>query len=1189
MEFRILGPLEVIHGGQRLRLGGVKQRGVLAILLLNANRVVSVDRLVDELWDGRPPGSAIGTLQTYISHLRDLLEPQRDRRATAQVLVTRSPGYLLRVGADDLDALRLERLVSQGRQALAAGDAPVAAARFRVALELWRGPALADFTGQPFATTEIDRLEQLRLVAVEGRVEAELAMGRHAELIGELEALVAEHPLREGLRAQLMLALYRSGRQADALAVYRETRELLTGELGLEPDDRLTQLEQAVLQHAPELDWQPERVGARPAVTATINRQVHLPPVNFLVGREREMAELRGALAEVRAGHGRMVLVAGEPGIGKTRLARELSEEAQADGWQVLWGRAWEEDGAPSFWPWVQIARAWMSERPLEELSSAVAADAAVIGQLVPELAERLPGLPTPSRLEPALARFRLFDGITGWLRRAAAEQPIVVVLDDLHRADTPSLLLLRFLARELAGAHLLVLGTYRDTETADRSFARMLAELTREPVAQRIRLDGLDLDEVGLFIELASGRPAPTALLRGIHERTSGNPFFVRELVHLLQVKGRLDQADETIGPIEDIPLGVLDVVRGHVAQLSDAAGDVLAAASVLGREFDLAILAEVADISDDRLLVLADEAVAAGLLVELRHRPGRYRYSHILVRDALYGQLAGSRRARLHQRAGQALESVYGSASGDQLAELAHHFLHGPPSAAGGKGRWYAIRAGEHALRVLAYEDAARLFEVALDQPLNAEQRCQLLLALADAQMKAGATAAGRATLLQAAQTAEALGAPEPFARAALGFGTSFELVLADRAVVQQFIGLVEAALGRLEPADSPLRAMLLSRLAMALYFAAPDKQHEALERRARLSADALAMARRLGEDSVLAPVLYARCFATLGPDNLAERTALTTELFLLAEALGAQELTLVARRWQLVSRLETGDVAGAERDLLEYTRQADELRQPAYQYWAAILRSTLALLRGAFDEAERLSYEALAIRQRLGGIGAGEMDNGVAAQINAIRREQGRLGELEPIAAALVEQLPEVPGWRMSLAMIHVSTGQLPAARAHFDFLARDGFAHLPRDGVWLAMTAGLAEVCSALDDAARAEQLYNLLLPFRQRFVVISFGFACMGPVAHFLGQLATVTSRWEEAGRHFDAALEMETRMRTRPALARTAHHYARMLLARDRSGDRRRAHELLAQAAEIAGGLGMSWLRDDALAASRRG
>jgi tetratricopeptide (TPR) repeat protein len=912
------------------------------------------------------------------------------------------------------------------------------------------------------------------------------------------------------------------------------------------------------------------------------------PHRTAFVGRDAEQAELHAALDSALGGQGQLVLIAGEPGIGKTRLARELSDEVQADGGQILWGRCWEEDGAPSFWPWMQVIRAWMVARSVEELRAGFAGDAVLIGQVLPELAERLPGVSDPPRLEPALARFRMFEAIINWLQRAAAARPTVVVLDDLHRADTPSLLLLRFLVRELANTRLLVLGTYRDTEPPNQPFARVLADLLRESTARRIRLAGLDRAEVGLLVELTTGKPAPPTVLARILERTSGNPFFLRELVQLLQDKGRLHHAD-TIDPVEDVPLGVLDVIRGRVGELSEAAANVLAAASVLGRDFDLTTLSLVCDTDGDRLVGLVEEALAAGLVFEVPDRLGRYRFSHILVRDAVYGQLRGSRRARLHQHAGEALESVYGSTADAHLAELAHHFLHASPPTVVDTGVAYAIRAGEHALKVLAYEDAASLFQAALRQAVDAARRCELLLSLADAQMKAGATAAGRATFLEAAQAAETLGASEPFARAALGFGTSFELVLADRAVVQQFIGLVEAALRRLDPADSPLRAMLLSRFAMAMYFAAPERQQEALERRDRLSAEALAMARRLGDDSVLAPVLYARCFATLGPDNLVERMALTTELIRLAEALGTQELTLVARRWQLVSCLEIGDVVGAEQGLLQYMRRADELRQPAYLYWAAILRSNLALLHGEFDEAERLSFEALAIRQRLGGIGAGEMDNGVAAQIHAIRREQGRLAELEPIAAALVEQLPEVPGWRMSLAVIHASTGQVPAARVHFDVLARDGFTHLPRDGVWLAMMAGLTEVCSALGDTARAEQLYNLLFPFRQRFVVISFGFACLGSVAHFLGQLATVRSRWEEARRHFNTAFEMETRMGARPALARTAHQYARMLLAQDQSDGQRRAQELLAMAAETAGELGMSWLRDEALAASRGG
>jgi DNA-binding SARP family transcriptional activator len=1188
MEFRILGPLEVIDGGQRLRLGGVKQRAVLAILLLNANRVVSVDRLVDELWDGRPPGSAISTLQTYVSHLRDLLEPRRGRGEAAQVLVTQNPGYLLRVGPDDLDAVRLERLIRQGQETLEAGRAPAAAARFQLGLELWRGPALADFADQPFATSEIDRLEQLQLVAVEGKAEAELAMGLHAELVGELEALVAEHPFREGFRAQLMLALYRSGRQADALAVFRTTRELLASELGIDPDDRLVWLEQAVLRHAPELDWQAdqEQVGSRSPDPAPPRHRLRPPPADVMVGREPEMAELRAALTETRAGRGRLFLVAGEPGIGKSRLARELTEEAQADGLQALWGRAWEEDGAPSFWPWVQVARAWMAERTVEQLSSGFAADAAVISQLMPELAQRLPGLPEPVGLEPALARFRLFDAVASWLRRAAVEQPIVVILDDLHRADTPSLMLLRFLTRELASAHLLVLGTYRHAQTADQSFAKTLAELAREPVAQRIRLEGLHPPEVARFVELASGRPVPEALLHDIYERTSGNPFFVRELVHLLQHKGRLDQAEQVTEPIDDIPLSVHDVVRDRVGDLSDAARDMMAGASVLGREFDLATLGLICDVADDRLLELVEEAQAADFLTEVPGRPGQYRFSHILVRDALYSQLRGRRRAELHQRAGEALESVYGSAPGARLPELAHHFLHASGEAIEGKGLSYTVQAAEYAIGVLAYEDAAALFETALRLPVDPTRRCELLLALADAQMKAGATAQGRATLLKGAETAKALGAPELFARAALGFGTAFEFVLVDRTVVQQFTGLVETALRMLGPEDTPLRALLLSRLAMALILTPPEQQGDAWTRRTALSAEAVAMARRTDDDGVLASVLYARGLAAWGPDNLDERTRLSTELLSLATTLGEQELTLAARQWHIVSCLEAGDMATVDQDLRAYTRQARQLRQPLYLYWAAILRSTRALLRGQFDEAERLSLQALTVGHRLEGRQLDNIQNGVGAQIQFIRREQGRMGEVEPMVATFVERLPQIPAWRMAKALIDASIGQLEAARSQLDFLARDGFGRIPRDVFWLPALAGLAEVCATLGDEARAAQLYDLLVPYQQRFVVISFGFACMGAVVQFLGQLASVTHRWEDADRHFEAALRSYMRVDARPAFARTAYEYAQMLLDRGWPGDPQRALELLTRSMATAEELGMLWLHDKALAAS---
>lgn len=301
MEFRILGPLEVVVDDRPLALGGSKQRTVLAALLLHANRVVSSDRLIEELWNSRPPQRALNTLQSYVSHLRGVLEPKRAPRASPEMLVTRAPGYLLRVTPDQVDAARFERLFEEGSAALEADDPGVAATKLRAGLALWRGQALAEFTDAVFARGEIARLEELRLVGVETRVAADLALGRHAELVGELEALIGEHPLRERLRGQLMLALYRSGRQADALRVYRDARALLADDLGIEPSADLQRLQEAILLQKPELDWAP----LEPARDPTIAGRV--PPIEaqpgghagtsdqrtVLVGRDAERDQLR--------------------------------------------------------------------------------------------------------------------------------------------------------------------------------------------------------------------------------------------------------------------------------------------------------------------------------------------------------------------------------------------------------------------------------------------------------------------------------------------------------------------------------------------------------------------------------------------------------------------------------------------------------------------------------------------------------------------------------------------------------------------------------------------------------------------------------------------------------------------------------------------------------------------------------
>jgi DNA-binding SARP family transcriptional activator len=449
--------LEVVADGQSLALGGAKQRAVLAMLVVQAGRVVSSDRLIEGVWQGRPPDHAGVTLRGYVSRLRGVLEPKPARAAAFQVLVSRNPGYVLRVEPDQIDAARFEALVREGQAAFAAGDPGRAAARLGAGLGLWRGPVLAEFADQAFAHGESARLEELRLVAIETKTAADLVLGRHAGLVGELEALVRQYPLRERLRAQLMVALYRAGRQADALRVYQEVRVLLADELGIDPGAELQRLYEAILVQKPELDWappDPDKTSphARRLTASQLSASGPSPlPDAVFVGRQVEVAQLRGALADARAGRGRLVLVGGEPGIGKTSIARKLADQAQAKGMQVVWGRVWEADGAPPFWPWVQILRSWMQPCETGRLGEVLASDAAVVAQLVPQLAERLPGLSDPAELESAQARFRLFDAVSAVLKRVAGAQPLVVVVDDLHRADVPSLRLLQFLTRELA------------------------------------------------------------------------------------------------------------------------------------------------------------------------------------------------------------------------------------------------------------------------------------------------------------------------------------------------------------------------------------------------------------------------------------------------------------------------------------------------------------------------------------------------------------------------------------------------------------------------------------------------------------------------------------------------------------------------------------------------------------------
>jgi hypothetical protein len=502
---------------------------------------------------------------------------------------TRPSGYLLRVEEDELDLDRFERLRKEERLA--------------EALQLWRGAPLADFSYHRFARAEIAGLEELRLATLEERIERGLASGLHAELTSELEALVREHPLRQRLRSQLMLALYRTGRDAEALEAYQEARRLLVEELGIEPRRELHDLQQAILRQDPSLD-----LVAEPAVADSTR--------GVFVGRERELEQLSMGLDDALAGRGGLFLLVGEPGIGKSWLANELTDRARTRGACVLIGRCWEQGGAPAYWPWLQSLRAYIRETEADELRSQLGVGAPDLAQLLPELRELYPDLPQPPELEPESARFRLFEAVTSFLRRAAERRPLMLVLDDLHSADEPSLLLLQFVARELQSSHILIVGAHRDIDPApSESLSATVTELAREPVTRRVLLTGLSQPDLARFIELSAGEAATPDVVSAIHDSTQGNPLFVGEMVHLLAAEGSLADA-----PRQHlvIPQSVRDVITRRLRHLSAECNHVLVVASVLGREFAVNALARASDLGEEQLLDTLEEAMIARVVTD-------------------------------------------------------------------------------------------------------------------------------------------------------------------------------------------------------------------------------------------------------------------------------------------------------------------------------------------------------------------------------------------------------------------------------------------------------------------------------------------------------------------------------------------------------------------------------------------
>lgn len=1149
----ILGPFELrLDGGDPVALGGSRQRALLAILALHPNEAVATDRIIDDVWGDNPPASARHTIRVFVSRLRQALGSASKR------LETVSPGYRLAVNVTEIDADRCERLYSEARVATAAGRPGEAEANLAEALTLWRGDALADFTYATFARGAIAQLAELRVSCREELAQAKLALGQHAEVVQDLEALIADHPLRERPRGQLMLALYRCGRQAEALDAYQQARHMLVEELGIEPSADLRQLEQAILQQDPSLAA-PRLIGdtgehsvalgasVAPAATATREGEAgatDLQPLGdptyedgqagafaprtaegTFVGRDDFLERLRLRWGESKAGRTNLVWLVGEAGIGKTRLAMRFAEEVRQGGGLALFGRA-DVDSLLPYQPLAEVLDHLLSHAG-PDLRRVVEKELETLGRSFPNLRRYTPATAVIEDREPI--RYQVFEAVVSLLVSGSAEAPLLVVLDDLQWADQPTLLLLRHVLRRAEGARHLVLGTFRP-DKSKQPLTGFLADLRRERLYDRLHLDGLDEEATRNLVADRSGIDATPAFIHRLHAQTDGNPFFIEETLRALIESGHVNGAvvDEDALEALGVPEGVAEVITRRGEQLTPLALELLSVASVVGPSFNLRFVEDVmrAERRDtgrkldasavDAIAAAADEAAAAGLLLELPDGFEVFTFDHALVREVFYANLKPGRRVRLHHQVALALER---RAEHSQVnpAELAHHFLEAEPVAGKGPARRYAIAAGRRAAELFAYEEAAEDLRRAYDlcDPDDEAGRCDILLELGRVQWHMGDDEA-RTSFLDAAGSAERRGDADQLARAAIGFGERyFENTYLGSSLYRD---LLERALAAIPRADSPRAVVLLSRLAVNLAFPTED------ERAHVLANEAVAMARRLGDERTLVPALIARHITLLDVRHIDQRLALGEELQSVAG--GHEELAAEGHSWRMYDLLGIGDLEAARREHAELERIAEKLGQPLLRSLASGARGLWAELAGDDEQAERWANESLR-QAKLAHTGDAESSWG--SQMFALRRRQGRAGELAPLAEAVVAAGGGTLGWRSALGVLRLETGDNAGAWALYEEEMAGGPAALPRGMFWLTRMALLSELCAGVGDPGGAEQLYAELLPHALCNVVVSYC-SVWGPVDGYLALLADAFGDKSLARRHLDAALDRAAAM-----------------------------------------------------------
>ncbi len=783
-------------------------------------------------------------------------------------------------------------------------------------------------------------------------------------------------------------------------------------------------------------------------------------------GRRMQFDSLLQSWKETSDGERRVVLISGEPGIGKSRLTAEVARQAHDLGAVVLFGRCDEDMGVP-YQPFVEAL-----EQVVEAGASAdsFGRHAGELVRLVPGLTGLIPGLDPPLQADPETERYRLFDALLAWLGALSRSSGLVLVLDDLHWAEKPTLLLLRHIVQSIDPMRLLVIGTYRDTDL-DRShpLAEMLADMRRMPRIERLPLKGLDVAGVSELMANSGGSktdPRLAELAQLIWSETEGNPFFVQEVLLSLVEVGHLVQRDGVWTTDFDvaelgIPEGVREVVGRRLSRLTERANDVLALASVIGTTVDVGVLAQVANVDYADVLDALDEAVSASLLRETAE--GTYEFTHGLVRSTLYSELSSTRRAHRHRQVAHALESNRDA----DAAVLAYHFQRAGKSDA--RGIDYAAAAGEQALEKLAFDQAGNFFhqalEMAEDLDVPALVQCRLLSRLGVAQRLA-ADPVYRETLLQASAMAKSLGEAELQATAVLansrGLWSTVGSLDAER------VESIEHALEAIGAEDSVFRARLLALLALELAWSDPEL------RRIEIADEAIAIARRLGDEACLLEVWTAGHLSTKVAARVPTLASEAPALVALAERIGNAEQIMLACAWGFSNLLEIGDLEACDRMLDRMHAIAEDLNSPVFRWLGQSFHCCRMTVSALGDEIEEAATKAIALGEE-----AAQPDAMVwfAAQFFNARWFQGRLGEVLDLVRQQVADNPGIPGWMGVLALSLVTCGEIEAATEYVAELPTDLTQLFPDDLIWLVGHSLLVE-CGGRGRLTRASRPVRL---------------------------------------------------------------------------------------------------------------